>query len=183
MARRKVIVKRLAAIHDLGAMDVLCTDKTGTLTEARIRLSAAIGPNGAADTHVLELAAINSALGGSSGNPIDEAILAECTGGPGGSTHVADMPFDFERRRTTVLATRGPQRLLIVKGAAEAILPLCTKVAVGAAEAGAALTDEHRQSIERLLNDKADQGERVLAIAWRPMPGAVRRSPRLTSSS
>jgi len=176
MARHKVIVKRLAAIHDLGAMDVLCTDKTGTLTEARITLSAAIGPDGAADDRVLALAAINSALGGSIGNPLDEAILAEHADGTGGWTHVADLPFDFERRRASVLAARGTERLLIVKGAAEAVLPLCTTVAAGEGEAP--LDDRRRQAVEQQLTERAGKGERVLAVAWRRVPeGGARLGP------
>ena len=165
LARRKVIVKRLAAIHDLGAMDVLCTDKTGTLTEARIRLSASCGADGAADAHVLELAAINSAFAGSTGNPLDDAILAERPDVATGWTKLADLPFDFERRRSSVLASRAEQRLLIVKGAPEAVLPLCVRYAAAAGEA--ALDETRRTAIEQLLNDRAAQGERMLAIAWR----------------
>jgi Mg2+-importing ATPase len=76
MAGRKVIVKKLSAIHDLGAMDVLCTDKTGTLTEARIELSGHFGLDGKNSDHVLDLAAVNSRHESGVGNPLDEAILA-----------------------------------------------------------------------------------------------------------
>jgi Mg2+-importing ATPase len=100
MAARKVVVKRLTSIHDLGAMDVLCTDKTGTLTEARIELLHHHDLAGQEDPRLLELAGINCHFAGDLRSPLDEAILAKL--GDHDWSHlslVAQEPFDFERRR------------------------------------------------------------------------------------
>ena len=103
LAKQQVIVKKLSAIHDLGAMDVLCTDKTGTLTEARIELSRFPGIDGQDHGHALELAAINSRFVSGVGNPLDGAILARA-GNLGTEWHkVTDLPFDFERRMASTL--------------------------------------------------------------------------------
>ncbi|MDE2403367.1 MAG: magnesium-translocating P-type ATPase [Sphingomonadales bacterium] len=161
MARRKVIVKRLAAIHDLGAMDVLCTDKTGTLTAARIALTATLAPDGAESAAVRELAAVNSHYASGVGNPLDEAILAAAPD-LSGWTRVADLPFDFERRRSAVLAERDGERLLIVKGAPEDVLALCTD-----------LDDAARARATALVEAHAAAGERLLAVATRVMPGVT----------
>lgn len=168
MARKRVIVKRLAAIHDLGAMDVLCTDKTGTLTEARIALAGHPAPDGRDSDRVLQLATVNSRFVGSPDNPLDKAIL-DHAGDADGWAMIAELPFDFERRRASVLATHGTERLLIVKGAPEEILALCTAADQGDCALlpwDAAL----RTRIEALIADRAAQGLRMLAVAWRSVP-------------
>ncbi|WP_262029274.1 HAD-IC family P-type ATPase [Microvirga sp. Mcv34] len=132
MADRKVVVKRLSAIHDLGAMDVLCTDKTGTLTEASIALVAHPGLDGADSERVIELAAVNSRFESGVRSALDDAILAHTESiflDPW--RRIADVPFDFERRRVSVLAERKGERFLIVKGAPEEILARCTHVDQG----------------------------------------------------
>lgn len=172
MAGRKVIVKRLAAIHDLGAMDVLCTDKTGTLTAARIALTAAIGGDGTDRPGVLALAAVNSRLAGGAGNPLDAAILAAAPADDGRCRHVADLPFDFERRRSAVLVEHAGARRLIVKGAPEAILALCNRVEDSAGRA-APLDTVARAALEGLHAARAEAGERTLAVAWREVPDGV----------
>ena len=103
MAARRVIVKRLAAIHDLGGMDVLCTDKTGTLTEARIRLVRHLDPQGEESERVLQLAYLNSAFESGLKSPLDEAILAHGKVDVAGWRKIDEVPFDFERRRVSVL--------------------------------------------------------------------------------
>jgi len=126
MAARKVIVKRLAAIHDLGAMDLLCTDKTGTLTEGRIRLERHLDPSGRESQRVLELAWLNSHFESGLRSPMDDAILQHTQFTGEGWTKLDETPFDFERRRVAVLlrdASPGP--LLVVKGALEGVLRLC----------------------------------------------------------
>jgi P-type Mg2+ transporter len=107
MAKRKVIVKRLASIHDLGAMDVLCTDKTGTLTEAKISLLARIGADGRDCPRVLALAGVNSRFESGIRSPLDAAIVEQCASESlEGWTKIDEVPFDFERRRVSVLARR-----------------------------------------------------------------------------
>jgi Mg2+-importing ATPase len=100
MARRKVVVKRLAAIHDVGAMTVLCTDKTGTLTQAKIGLAGHPGADGAESMRVLELAAVNSGFESKQRSPLDNAILAGAAGiSRDDWRYIGDVPFDFDRRR------------------------------------------------------------------------------------
>ncbi len=126
MAKKRVIVKRLAAIQDLGSMDVLCTDKTGTLTEAKIRLEQHVDPQGQPSERVLELAYLNSFFETGLKSPLDEAILAHEHIDVSAWTKIDEVPFDFERRRVSVLLDKGNGRLLVVKGASEEIIGLCT---------------------------------------------------------
>ena len=170
MAKKRVIVKRLAAIHDLGAMDVMCTDKTGTLTEARIELVGHPAIDGRDSDRVLELAAVNSRLESGIRSPLDEAILnhapPELTNG---WTKIDEVPFDFERRRISILAEREGKRTLVVKGAPEAIMSLA-----GSAESPdgriVPLDSTTRSALERLHAERAGQGYRLLAVAWKEMP-------------
>ena len=170
MAARKVVVKRLPAIQNMGSMDVLCTDKTGTLTEACIRLERHIDVDGADSPRVLQLAWLNSHFESGLRSPLDDAILAQPAGDATGWTKIDEVPFGFERRRVSVLVERGADRLLVVKGAPEDMLALCSQresaasgggfetVPLDAGGKGAALA-----RFEALSRD----GFRVLAVAWR----------------
>jgi Mg2+-importing ATPase len=166
MAAKKVIVKRLAAIQDMGSMDVLATDKTGTLTEARIRLERHIDASGAASQRVLELAYLNSFFESGLKSPLDEAILAHGEIDVSGWRKIDEVPFDFERRRVSVLAEKDGRRILAVKGAPEDILALCTTWETPAGTV-AALDDATRARIVALFETLGDEGFRALAIAWR----------------
>jgi len=117
MSRRKVIVKRLTAIHDLGAMNVLCTDKTGTLTEATIKLMRAIDGRGAESKSVFANAYINSQFETGMKSPLDQAILSAHPFDMTEWKKIDEVPFDFERRRVSVRVEHGAERSLIVKGA------------------------------------------------------------------
>ncbi|WP_034850395.1 magnesium-translocating P-type ATPase [Inquilinus limosus] len=168
MATRRVIVKRLAAIHDLGAMDVLCADKTGTLTEARIRLVAHIDPKGAESQEVLRLACLASVFESGLRSPLDDAILEH--GGLDASAwrKIDEVPFDFERRRVSVLVepAAGGDRLLVVKGAPEDILRISTTVAAGAGETRP-LDTAGRGRLEAMFEQIGADGLRGLAIGFR----------------
>ena len=170
MAMRKVIVKRLASIHDLGAMTVLCTDKTGTLTSAQITLAQSLDAAGGHDDRAARLGAISAELGGDRG-ALDAALIAGSTGAAQGWTLLARHAFDFNRRLGSVLAEGPEGKLLIAKGAPEAILPLCTsmRTAAGTVAMGPA---EHDAASARLLA-LAEQGLRAVAIASRPWSGAT----------
>src|SRR5471030_1432159 len=124
LAKRKVIVKRLSAIHDLGAMDVLCTDKTGTLTEATIRLVRTIDGRGAESRPAYDYACVNSRFESGMKSPLDEAILAAHPFDMASWRKIDEVPFDFERRRVSVLVEHDSKRRLIVKGAPEDLLRL-----------------------------------------------------------
>ena len=164
MAGRKVIVKRLAAIHDLGAMSVLCTDKTGTLTSAEISLARSLGPDGAEDARAAQLGAIAATLGGDRGS-LDAALVAGAPQASDGWTLAGRQAFDFSRRLGSVLASGPQDRLLIVKGAPEAVLALCTQQRKGAELR--AMDAAGRSAAAAQVHALAQQGLRTVAIASR----------------
>ncbi len=170
MAAKRVVVKRLAAIHDLGAMDVLCTDKTGTLTEARIALIGHPGLDGKDSERVLVLAGVNSSFETGIRSPLDEAIVQQC-----GEqrftdwTKIDEVPFDFERRCVSVLVEKAGERTLIIKGAPEAVLARASALDPGDGSAKP-LDAAAREALNRLADDQAALGNRVLAVAWKTMP-------------
>lgn len=170
MARKRVIVKRLAAIQDLGSMDVLCTDKTGTLTEAKIRLEQHVDPQGKPSERVLELAYLNSFFETGLKSPLDEAILAHEHIDVSAWTKIDEVPFDFERRRVSVLLDKGNGRLLVVKGASEEIIALCTHYEEQGNTAQLPLDPASRARIHAQHVALEQEGFRVLGIAWREVP-------------
>jgi Mg2+-importing ATPase len=127
MAKERVILKRLAAIQNLGSMDILCTDKTGTLTEAKIKLERHIEPQGQPSERALELAYLSSFFETGLRSPLDAAILAHQEIDVNAWKKIDEVPFDFERCRLSVLLDKGNWRLLVVKGGAEEIVGLCTR--------------------------------------------------------
>ena len=173
MARRKVIVKRLAAIHDLGSMSVLCTDKTGTLTEARIRLERHVDLAGRDSARVLQLVYLNSRFDTGLRTPMDEAVLRHTEVAVDGWAKLDEVPFDFERRRVSVLV-RDPAgaALLIVKGAADELLARCGWYEAAGGERSA-LDESSRARATALMEQLAGEGFRVLAVAWRELGGAT----------
>jgi Mg2+-importing ATPase len=175
MAQKRVVVKKLAAIHDLGAMDVLCTDKTGTLTEARIALLRHPGLDRANSERVLMLAAINGRFETGIRSPLDEAIARHATKVPfDGWSKLDELPFDFERRRVSVLVEKDDAHMLIVKGAAEEIIARAK--AVDHPDGRVLPIDEPtRAALQDMERDEADQGNRVLAVAWKSMPQGRRQ--------
>jgi Mg2+-importing ATPase len=166
MAALKVIVKRPSAIQDMGAMDVLCTDKTGTLTEAKIRLERHVDAQGCDSAQVLALAYLNSYFESGLKSPLDDAILAHGEIDVSGWTKVDEVPFDFERRRVSVLVARASARRLVVKGAPEDILRLCTHYQDARGDT-VALEALARTNINALFDSLGEEGFRVLGIAWR----------------
>ena len=168
MARNDVVVKRLSAVQDLGAIDVLCTDKTGTLTEGRIVLERHVDIDGRDSARVLELAYLNSAFETGLRSPLDDAILRHGTIDIAAWRKVDEVPFDFERRRVSVLLDRDHERLLAVKGAPEDVLRLCTSCE--ARDGVRAMDDPARARAAVLFDALSADGFRVLAIAWRMVP-------------
>ena len=176
LSRRKVVVKRLDAIQNFGAMDVLCTDKTGTLTQDRIVLQRHIDIDGQDSVKVLEYAWLNSHYQTGLKNLLDVAVLARgdelaALDPANAFRKVDEIPFDFQRRRmSVVVAGQDGRHLLICKGAIEEILAACTQVRRG--EAVEALTPAllaHIQSVTDAMN--AD-GLRVVGVATRDLPPA-----------
>jgi Mg2+-importing ATPase len=164
MAEHGVLVRRLNAIENLGSMDVLCTDKTGTLTEGIVKMHGAWAPDGTASSQVMELAAINAQLQSGLVNPLDEAILQEHRPPPGSVEKTAEVPYDFVRKRLSV-AVRGAAGLrLITKGAFEQVLLACSTIA-----GRNALDDPGRRALRERAAGWTQQGIRVLAVASRSL--------------
>jgi Mg2+-importing ATPase len=124
MARKKVIVKHLSTIQNFGSIDILCTDKTGTLTTGNMALERSVDPLGARSDRALHLAYVNSKFETGIRSPLDAAILERPSKDCDGYTKCDEIPFDFERRRLSVVIERGSERLLISKGSPEGIFPL-----------------------------------------------------------
>lgn len=165
MARRRVIVKRLTAIHDLGAMTVLCTDKTGTLTSAEIVLAGSLNANGEDDPYIATLAGRCAELAGDRG-AMDGALATAAPRAAEGWTAQGRIGFNYERRRGSVLAARAGECVLICKGAPEAILAVCDRRREGGA--APSLDDAARDVITARLNGLAAQGLRAIAVATKP---------------
>ena len=182
MARRKVIVKRINAIQNVGAMDVLCTDKTGTLTEDTIVLEGYLDAEGRESLAVLSLAWLNSASLSGTTNPMDRAVLA-CgqeklpAAGRADAFNIDELPFDFARRRVSVVVERYGERqqTLICKGAVEEMLSVSTHIRKG--DAVYALDEARRDAFVRLTRDYHARGLRVLVVATRVLPEAGLRQP------
>jgi len=167
MAAQQIIVKRQTAIQDLGSMDVLCTDKTGTLTEARIRMEKHVDPSGQDSDRALELAYLNSHFESGLKSPLDDAILSTGQRDVSAWTKIDEVPFDFERRRVSVLLQRGDERWLVVKGAPDDILALCTRGEGTDPQAPDLLDAAALARARGTYHALEDEGFRILAIAWR----------------
>jgi Mg2+-importing ATPase len=178
MSKHKVIVKHLAAIQNFGSIDVFCSDKTGTLTAGIMKLESNVDPAGAASDWVLTLAWLNSKYQTGIRSPLDAELVEHTAPGTDGYTLIDEIPFDFERRRVSVVVehagANGPERMLIAKGAPEGMLPLCTQHRMGEAtlnmDAGAAA--QARQTYEKL----SAQGNRVLGVAYARVPQQAKYS-------
>ena len=175
MARKKVIVKRLNAIQNFGAADVLCTDKTGTLTQGRIILEKHLDVRGNPSARVLHYGYMNSYYQTGLKNLMDEAILNhgnlnEALQVDEKFRKIDELPFDFQRRRMSVILENDQnQQILICKGAVEEIMRLSTHVEIN----GEILevTSEHDEHRKRRVKELNEDGFRVIAVAYRMFPG------------
>ena len=168
MSKKKTIVKRLDSIQSFGAMNILCTDKTGTLTEDKIVLEKYLDIKGDEDKRVLKQAFLNAYFQtGLKGN-IDEAVIArtaktELKGIEEKYEKIDEIPFDFSRRRLSVIVSDGKKKQLITKGAVEEILSICTMVDYKGEVSE--ITREIKQNILNITKDLNKQGLRVVAVA------------------
>ena len=165
MAKKGVIVKRLASIENFGSMNVLCTDKTGTLTENQIKLIMHVDMEGNDDEKVLLYSFLNSHYQTGLRSPLDEAILKHKEIDTSKFQKIDEVPFDFVRRRVSVVVDRGRQRFFIAKGAPEEIIKVCSYYEFGGIVSD--LTEGTRKKIEQKYHDLSAEGFRVLGVSFK----------------
>ncbi|MEK7639861.1 MAG: magnesium-translocating P-type ATPase [Patescibacteria group bacterium] len=168
MAKTGVIVKHLPAIQNFGRMSVLCTDKTGTLTENRIVVVQFVDTYGKVTEDVLRYAYYNSAFHTGVPNPLDQAVRDFKKWDVGQLTKIDEVPFDFERRRESVVVDEGAKRLLITKGAPEAVYGICESYLHDGQlhPADDAFHTQAQAEFTRL----SQEGFKVLAVCFRDVP-------------
>ncbi|ESY77385.1 magnesium transporter [Mesorhizobium sp. LNHC221B00] len=170
MAANGVIVRRLDAIENLGSMDLLCTDKTGTLTKGVIHLDGWFDVDGNPSEEILLWARLNATLQTGLKNPLDEAIAGGGSASLGAFTKVDELPYDFIRKRLSVVVrSKDGGDLLITKGAVQNVLETCSFV--GTAKGLEPLEDAHRAAIDKIFRRWSAEGYRVLGIATRRFEG------------
>ena len=163
MTKKKVLVKQLSAIEDFGSVEILCSDKTGTLTEGEIVLDRHVDVQGKDDDNVLRLIYLNSYFEAGIKSPLDDAVLKHERPKIVEYEKVDEIPFDFTRKRLSVVVRHGDERLLITKGEAESVFAICQSVIVDGAPQP---FDESRraQAADTFQKLSAD-GYRVLGVA------------------
>jgi len=172
MANHGVIVRRLASIENFGSMDVLCTDKTGTLTEGVVQLDGALDVQGQPSDNVFRYAYLNAHFQTGLSNPLDEAITAQAQPDIHDVHKVDEIPYDFVRKRLSVVVqnvgAHDDAPLLITKGAVDKVLAVCTQVQDG--EAAVPLDGGHLAQIQQHYAEWSGQGLRVLGVATKTVP-------------
>ena len=167
MAQNKVIVKRLASIENFGSMDVLCSDKTGTLTEGSVRLHSALDLDSQASDRVFLHAYLNAFFEKGFANPIDEAIRSHKQPDVSGYEKADEVPYDFIRKRLSILVKHDGEHLMITKGTLPQVLAVCSRAETPAGDKVdiAAVTPQILQQFETL----SAQGLRLIGLAYRKM--------------
>jgi len=170
MARDQVIVKHLPAIQNFGSIDILCSDKTGTLTSGQMTLEQAIDASGAPSERVFALGYVNSRLETGIRSPLDAAILKHRDLDVSGYRKIDELPFDFERRRLSIAVELpgSTDRMLITKGAPEPILE--RSISIETAQGVHALSDAERATAVDRYRQLSEGGLRVVAVAYRSLP-------------
>jgi Mg2+-importing ATPase len=170
MAKEKVIVKRLSAIENFGSMNVLCSDKTGTLTEGTVRVQSAVNIDGQEDATVLLYANLNARFQAGYANPIDEAIVSYRPIDAAGYQKVGEVPYDFVRKRLSVLVRKDDHNFIVTKGALSNVLEVCTLVKTSA---GKVELEKVRAAINEKFNEFSAKGLRTLGVAYREVGAAT----------
>jgi Mg2+-importing ATPase len=165
MADHKVIVKRLASIENFGSMNVLCSDKTGTLTEGLIQMQSALSVDGQESDKVFLYAYLNAIYQTGYTNPIDEAIRTNRKLNASGFEKLDEVPYDFIRRRLSVLVSKGNAHIIITKGALPNVLAACSSAET--VDGRMVTIDSVRKSIQQRFENLSNEGLRTLGIAYR----------------
>jgi Mg2+-importing ATPase len=168
MAKKKVIVKRLASIENFGSMNVICSDKTGTLTEGTVQVESAFDVDGVASDKVFLYAYLNASYETGFTNPIDEAILNYRKIDLSKYKKQDEIPYDFIRKRLSIAVTNGDEHFMVTKGALTNILEVCTSAEAkeGKIVKIASLQDQ----IQKHFEEFSDQGFRTIGIAYKKLP-------------
>ena len=167
MTKKKVLVKQLSAIEDFGSVDILCTDKTGTLTEGEIVLDRHVDVQGNTSENVLQLIYLNSHFEAGIKSPLDDAILKRDPPSIDGYAKLDEIPFDFNRKRLSVAVRHGDERLLITKGEAESVFAICDTVSIDGSVQP--FDDSRRAGAEATLKKLSSDGFRALGVATRKL--------------
>lgn len=168
MAKKGVLVRRLAAIENLGAMDTLCADKTGTLTEGVLKLDACVDLKGEKSGDVQRFAYLNARFESGWKNPLDVAIRAlKPKPKISGVKKIEELPFDFERKRLSVVLRENKQTFLVTKGAVENVLKVCSRAQFG--KQTKALTQARKKKVHKDFESWSGKGFRVLALATKTL--------------
>jgi len=165
MAKKNVIVKRLSSIENFGSMNMLCSDKTGTLTEGTVKVQSALNVNGEDSEKALLYAFINATFETGFTNPIDEAIRTFKPEDISAYTKQDEIPYDFIRKRLSIVVHHGKSHILISKGALQNVLDVCTHVEVKEGEI--VKLDDFKKKIQEEFLDFSNQGFRTLGIAYK----------------
>jgi Mg2+-importing ATPase len=167
MAQKKVIVKRLASIENFGSMNVICSDKTGTLTEGIVHLQSACGVEGAPSEKVLLYAYLNAFYETGFTNPIDEAIRNYRKFDLSGYSKQDEIPYDFLRKRLSILVSQGDTHLMVTKGALQNVLDVCSSAETK--EGTIVDIAAERDGIQRHFQDFSSKGFRTLGVAYKKL--------------
>lgn len=169
LARKKVIAKRLSAIENFGSMDILCCDKTGTLTKGEVEVDSYADADGNKSEKTILYASLNASLQAGYTNPLDFAILKYHQEDLSSWKKLDEVPYDFKRKRITILAAKGSENVLITKGAFQTILPLCSKMETQ--EGKIVDLAPFKEKLHQLFQEHSSKGYRLLAVAYLPLPG------------
>ncbi len=172
MAKQKVIVKYLESIQNFGSIDTFCSDKTGTLTSGVTQLEGHLDLSNQTSDHVLLFGNLNSSYGTGIKSPLDQALLQYGKVDSSGYSKVGEIPFDFDRRRLSVIVQHQGELMLIIKGAPESVLPFCSTYEIN--RASKPLDDAARANFAKMYQALNTQGYRVLAVAYRSVPQEAR---------
>jgi len=167
MAKQKVIVKRLVSIENFGSMNLLCSDKTGTLTEGKVEIHSTIDFEGNTSEKVLLYACLNANFESGFANPIDEAIRAKSTFDFTSYKKVDEIPYDFVRKRLSILVSKDNMHIMTTKGAVQNILDACTQAET---TKGLVQIADVREQVQQRFEDLSGQGFRLLGVAYKNVP-------------
>lgn len=169
MAKKKVIVKRLSSIENFGSMNILCSDKTGTITEGKVNLKDALDVDGKHNDKVLQYAWLNASLQQGFHNPIDDAISQSYHGTANKFKAVTEVPYDFNRKRLTVQVTDGNENIAVTKGALNAVLAICDTIEN---VKGIVKIEDYRKQIDQQYQQLSSSGFRTLGVAYKSVDEA-----------